>query len=89
MSVAVPSPILNGSKALVCGIANEHSIAYGCAKAFRELGADLAITYANEKSKSYVQPLARTLEAPIFMSVIYLVVWVTIGPLWWVALGLV
>jgi enoyl-[acyl-carrier protein] reductase I len=67
MSVAVPSPILNGSKALVCGIANEHSIAYGCAKAFRELGADLAITYANEKSKSYVQPLARTLEAPIFM----------------------
>jgi len=67
MSVAVPSPILNGSKALVCGIANEHSIAYGCAKAFRELGADLAITYANEKSKSYVEPLARTLEAPIFM----------------------
>ena len=52
---------------LVCGIANEHSIAYGCAKAFHELGANLAITYLNEKSKGYVEPLARELEAPIFM----------------------
>jgi enoyl-[acyl-carrier protein] reductase I len=62
-----PQPLLKGSKVLVCGIANEHSIAYGCAKAFRELGADLAITYLNEKSRSYVEPLARELEAPIFM----------------------
>ncbi|HTT12842.1 MAG TPA: enoyl-ACP reductase FabI [Burkholderiaceae bacterium] len=67
MSVEVPRPVLKDSKALVCGIANEYSIAYGCAKAFRELGADLAITYATEKSKSYVEPLARELEAPIFM----------------------
>src|SRR5215831_18420073 len=59
--------ILKGAKALVCGIANEHSIAYGCAKAFRELGADVAITYGTEKSKGYVEPLARALEAPIFM----------------------
>jgi enoyl-[acyl-carrier protein] reductase I len=62
-----PQPLLKGSKVLVCGIANEHSIAYGCARAFRELGADLAITYLNEKSRSYVEPLARELEAPIFM----------------------
>jgi enoyl-[acyl-carrier protein] reductase I len=47
MSVEVPRPVLQGSKALVVGVANEHSIAYGCAKAFRELGADLAITYLN------------------------------------------
>jgi enoyl-[acyl-carrier protein] reductase I len=67
MSIDIPRPILKGAKALVCGIANEHSIAYGCAKAFRELGAELAITYATEKSKQYVEPLARTLEAPIFM----------------------
>jgi len=60
-------PILKDAKALVTGIANEHSIAYGCAKAFRELGADLAITYVNEKTKSYVEPLARDLEAQIFM----------------------
>jgi enoyl-[acyl-carrier protein] reductase I len=67
MSIDIPRPILKGAKALVCGVANEHSIAYGCAKAFRELGADLAITYATEKSKKYVEPLARALEAPIFM----------------------
>jgi len=59
--------LLKGTKVLVCGIANEHSIAYGCAKAFRELGADLAITYLNEKSKAYVEPLARELDAEIFM----------------------
>jgi enoyl-[acyl-carrier protein] reductase I len=44
MAVDVPRPALKGRKALVIGIANEHSIAFGCAKAFRELGADLAIT---------------------------------------------
>ena len=66
MTLDIPRPVLKGKKALVAGIANEHSIAYGCAAAFRELGADLAITYLNEKSKSYVEPLARKLEAPIF-----------------------
>jgi len=60
-------PVLKGKKALVTGIANEHSIAYGCAKAFHELGAELAITYADEKSRPYVEPLAKGLEAPIFM----------------------
>ena len=67
MTIEVPRPPLKGKKALVVGIANEHSIAYGCAKAFRELGADLAITYFNEKSRLYVEPLAKTLDAPIFM----------------------
>src|ERR1700752_5211254 len=62
-----PHPILAGRRALVIGIANEHSIAYGCAKAFRELGADLAITYLNDKARQYVEPLARQLEAPIFV----------------------
>lgn len=59
--------ILKGRKALIVGIANEHSIAYGCAKAFHELGADLAITYINEKSRTYVEPLARDLESSILM----------------------
>jgi enoyl-[acyl-carrier protein] reductase I len=67
MTIEIPRPILKGAKALVTGIANEHSIAYGCAKAFREMGADLAITYLNEKSRGYVEPLARELEAPLFM----------------------
>ena len=67
MTVDVPRPVLAGKKALVVGIANEHSIAYGCAAAFRELGADLALTYLNEKSKRFVEPLAQALSARIFM----------------------
>ncbi|SAL14318.1 enoyl-(acyl carrier protein) reductase [Caballeronia peredens] len=67
MTLHVPQPPLKGAKALVTGIANEHSIAYGCAKAFRELGADVAVTYADEKARPYVEPLALSLEAPIFM----------------------
>jgi enoyl-[acyl-carrier protein] reductase I len=59
--------VLTDKKALVIGIANEHSIAYGCAKAFKSLGADLAITYLNDKAKPYVEPLAKELEASIFM----------------------
>lgn len=67
MTAASPHPILKDAKVLVAGIANEHSIAYGCAKAFHELGAKLAITYATDKAKTYVEPLARELAAPILM----------------------
>lgn len=56
---------LAGKKALVIGIANRHSIAYGCAKAFRDQGADLAVTYLNEKAEPYVRPLAEELGAEI------------------------
>src|SRR5260221_9401514 len=59
--------VLNGRKALVIGIANDSSIAYGCAKAFRELGADVAVTYLNEKAKRFVEPLAQQLAAPLFL----------------------
>jgi enoyl-[acyl-carrier protein] reductase I len=59
--------LLAGRKGLIVGIANEHSIAWGCAKAFRALGAELAVTYLNEKAKKFVEPLAQALEAPIFM----------------------
>ncbi len=58
---------LGGKKGLVLGIANEHSIAYGCAQAFRDLGAELAVTYLNDKAKPYVEPLATELEAAIFL----------------------
>jgi enoyl-[acyl-carrier protein] reductase I len=67
MTIDIPRPILKGARALVTGIANENSIAYGCAKAFRDVGADLAITYANEKTRGYVEPLAQQLEAQVFM----------------------
>jgi len=60
-------PVLTGSKALVVGIANDQSIAYGCAKAFRTAGADLAVTWLNDKAKTYVEPLARELEASIML----------------------
>jgi enoyl-[acyl-carrier protein] reductase I len=58
---------LSGMKALVIGIANDRSIAYGCARAFRRQGADLAITFLNDKARPHVEPLARELEAPIFL----------------------
>jgi enoyl-[acyl-carrier protein] reductase I len=63
----IPQPVLSGAKALVVGIANEHSIAWGCAKAFRELGADVAVTYLNDKARPHVEPLARGLESTIFL----------------------
>ena len=67
MTVNIPRPVLKESKALVVGIANDSSIAYGCAKAFHELGADLAVTYLNDKAKPYVEPLAREVEASILL----------------------
>jgi enoyl-[acyl-carrier protein] reductase I len=66
MTVEIPRPPLQGKKALVVGVANNQSIAYGCARAFHELGAELAITYVNEKTRTYVEPLAKELDAPIF-----------------------
>ena len=66
MAKKMRSPVLEGKKALVVGIANDSSIAYGCARAFHELGAELAITYLNDKAKPHVEPLAREVEAKIF-----------------------
>ena len=67
MIPAVKAKLLEGKRGLIVGIANENSIAWGCAKAFRAFGADLAVTYLNDKAKKYVEPLARELEAPIVM----------------------
>jgi enoyl-[acyl-carrier protein] reductase I len=64
---AVKAKLLEGKRGLIVGIANDQSIAWGCAKAFRALGAELAVTYLNDKARKYVEPLARALEAPIFM----------------------
>jgi enoyl-[acyl-carrier protein] reductase I len=67
MSVAPPRPVLQGKKALVVGIANEYSIAWGCAKAFSELGAEVAVTYLNDKSRRWVEPLAQQIGAQILL----------------------
>lgn len=58
---------LNGKRGLVVGIANDQSIAYGCARAFRDWGAELAVTYLNEKAEPYVWPLAEGLGAPLIL----------------------
>ena len=63
------APLLEGKRGLIVGIANENSIAWGCAKAFYALGAELAITYLNEKAKKYVEPLAREVEAALLLPV--------------------
>jgi enoyl-[acyl-carrier protein] reductase I len=62
-----PRQILAGHKALVIGVANDQSIAYGCARAFREVGADIGVTYLNEKAKPFVEPLAKEVGASLFL----------------------
>ena len=58
---------LSGKVGLVVGIANEHSIAYGCARILRQAGAELAITYANAKAEPYVRPQAEKLSAAMIL----------------------
>lgn len=58
---------LTGKKGLIIGIANDKSIAYGCARMFRKAGAELAITYLNAKAEPYVLPLAAKLGAELVM----------------------
>lgn len=67
MLPTVKAKLLEGKRGLIVGIANDQSIAWGCARAFRALGAELAVTYLNDKAKPHVEPLARELEAPIVM----------------------
>lgn len=64
---AATAQLLKGRKGLVVGVANDQSIAWGCARAFRAFGAELAITYLNDKARPHVEPLATELEAPIVM----------------------
>ncbi len=59
--------LLEGKKGLVVGIANEHSIAAGCAEAFSKAGADLAVTYLSEKAKPFVAPVAESINADLLL----------------------
>nr|WP_315393268.1 enoyl-ACP reductase FabI [uncultured Duganella sp.] len=65
MSVDTVFPILAGKRALVVGVANEHSIAWGCALAFRKAGADVVLTYLNDKALPHVAPLAARIDAAL------------------------
>jgi len=57
-------PILKGKKGIVVGIANQNSIAYGCAKEIHKAGAELILGYGTEKSEPYIQPLLADLGNP-------------------------
>ena len=57
---------LAGKKGLILGLANEHSIAYGCARHAIAQGADVVMSCANEKAMKFVVPLAEALDAPLF-----------------------
>lgn len=56
-----------GKRGLVLGIANDRSIAYGCAKVFHLLGAEMAVTYLNEKTERFVRPLAEDMGCTIIV----------------------
>lgn len=58
---------LSGRKGLVVGISNEHSLAWEAARRFRSAGAELAITFHNDRAREFVEPLARTVDASIFL----------------------
>ncbi len=58
--------LLSGKVGLVVGVANEQSIAAGCARAFRAAGADLALTYLNDSARPYVEPVAHSVGALLF-----------------------
>jgi enoyl-[acyl-carrier protein] reductase I len=58
---------LTGKKALIVGVANDQSIAWGVARYMKQAGAEIALTYLNEKARSFVEPLAQQIEADIFM----------------------
>ncbi len=59
--------MLKGKRGLIVGVSNENSIAFGCAAKLRGFGAELALTYLNEKARPYVQPLAEQIEASLLL----------------------
>src|SRR5208283_6149473 len=59
--------MLKGKRGLVVGVANEQSIAFGCAAKLRAFGAELAVTWLSEKAEPYVRPLAETIDVSIMV----------------------
>src|SRR5215472_17045550 len=60
-------PILSGKKSLIVGVANDRSIAWGCAEQMHRAGAEIAMTYLNEKARPYVEPLASAVGASLLL----------------------
>ena len=57
--------MLKGKRGLVMGVADGDSIAYGCAAKLRAFGADIALTYRNEKTRQRIAPLAADIDASL------------------------
>jgi len=60
-------PVLSGLNALIVGVANDRSIAWGCAQAMRQAGAEIAMTYLNDRALPHVEPLAREIGAALLL----------------------
>ena len=65
MNGSTVAPALAGKKGLILGLANAHSIAYGCAREAHLQGAELVASCLNEKALKYVEPLSRELGVPL------------------------
>ena len=59
--------LLSGKRALVMGVANDHSIAWGCAKALAQAGAEIAFTYQGDALGKRVRPLAESVGSDIVL----------------------
>ena len=61
------SDLMKGKKGLVMGVANDHSIAWGMARALHDAGAELAFTYQGEAFGKRVKPLAESIGSDILI----------------------
>jgi len=59
--------LLSGKRALVMGVANDHSIAWGCAKALAQAGAEIAFTYQGDALGKRVRPLAESVGSDLVL----------------------
>ena len=58
---------LKGKRGIIVGVANDQSIAFGCAKELHAAGAEIAMTYQNDKALPFVEPLAKSADAKVFI----------------------
>ncbi len=61
------SPLMAGKKGLIMGVANDHSIAWGIAKALAEQGAELAFTYQGDAFEKRVRPLSESVNSDLLL----------------------
>ena len=59
--------LMKGKRGVIMGVANDHSIAWGIAKALSNAGAELAFSYQSDTLKKRVDPLANQLNSQIVL----------------------